>query len=40
MRTQPRSRKRHVLRWVAAGAVVVVTAGTLAAYLKLSLIHI
>ena len=34
MRRQPRSRKRHVLRWVAAGAVVVVTAGTLAAYLK------
>jgi LCP family protein required for cell wall assembly len=34
MRRQPRSGKRHVLRWVAAGAVVVVTAGTLAAYLK------
>ncbi len=34
MRRQPRSGKRHVLRWVAAGAVVIVTAGTLGAYLK------
>ena len=34
MRRQPRSGKRHVLRWVAAAAVVVVTAGTLTAYLK------
>jgi LCP family protein required for cell wall assembly len=34
MRRQPRSGKRHVLRWVAVGAVVVVAAGTLGAYLK------
>jgi LCP family protein required for cell wall assembly len=34
MRRQPRSGKRHVLRWVAAGAVVIVAAGTLVAYLK------
>jgi LCP family protein required for cell wall assembly len=34
MRTQPRSRKRHVLRWVAVAAVVIVAAGTLTAYLK------
>ena len=34
MRSAPRSGKRHVLRWVAVGAVVIVSAGTLAAYLK------
>jgi LCP family protein required for cell wall assembly len=34
MRGQPRDGKRHVLRWVAVGAVVVVAAGTLTAYLK------
>jgi LCP family protein required for cell wall assembly len=34
MRRQPRSGKRHVLRWVAVGAVVIVAAGTLTAYLK------
>ena len=34
MRRQPRSGKRHVLRWIAAGAVVIVAAGTLGAYLK------
>jgi LCP family protein required for cell wall assembly len=34
MRRQPRSGKRHILRWVAVGAVVVVAAGTLGAYLK------
>lgn len=30
----PREGKRHVLRWVAVGAVVILAAGTLAAYLK------
>jgi LCP family protein required for cell wall assembly len=30
----PRQGKRHVLRWVAVGAVVILAAGTLAAYLK------
>src|ERR1700756_5157824 len=30
----PREGKRHVLRWVAVGAVVILTAGTLAAYVK------
>ena len=34
MRTQPRSGKRHVLRWVAVAAVVIVAAGTMTAYLK------
>jgi LCP family protein required for cell wall assembly len=34
MRRQPRSGKRHVLRWVAVAAVVIVAAGTLGAYLK------
>jgi LCP family protein required for cell wall assembly len=34
MRRQPRSGKRHVLRWVAVTAVVIVAAGTLTAYLK------
>jgi LCP family protein required for cell wall assembly len=34
MRRQPRRGKRHVLRWVAVAAVVIVTAGTLTAYLK------
>jgi ATP-dependent DNA helicase DinG len=39
MRRQPRSGKRHVLRWVAVGAVVIVTAGTLGAYLKYRAIY-
>ena len=30
----PRDGKRHVLRWVAVGAVVILSAGTLAGYLK------
>ena len=35
MRSQPRSgKRRHVLRWVAVAAVVVVAGGTLGAYLK------
>src|ERR1700692_4468568 len=35
MRKQPRTGgKRHVLRWVAVAAVVIVTAGTLGVYLK------
>src|SRR5579864_101102 len=34
MRRQPRGGKRHVLRWVAVAAVVVVAGGTLGAYLK------
>src|SRR6266571_4792736 len=35
MRSQPRSgKRRHVLRWVAVAAVVIVTTGTLGAYLK------
>ena len=34
MRKRPRTGKRHVLRWVAVAAVVIVTAGTLTAYLK------
>jgi LCP family protein required for cell wall assembly len=34
MRTRPREGKRHVLRWVAVGAVVILAAGTLAAYVK------
>ena len=34
MRRQPRSGKRHVLRWVAGAAVVIVAGGTLTAYLK------
>jgi LCP family protein required for cell wall assembly len=34
MRTGPREGKRHVLRWVAAGAVVILAAGTLAGYVK------
>ena len=34
MRRQPRSGQRHVLRWVAVAAVVIVVAGTLGAYLK------
>jgi len=34
MPRRPRSGKRHVLRWVAVGAVVIVAAGTLGAYLK------
>jgi len=34
MRRQPPRGKRHVLRWVAVAAVVIVTAGTLAVYVK------
>ena len=34
MRRQPRSGKRHVLRWVAVAGLVIVFAGTLTAYLK------
>jgi LCP family protein required for cell wall assembly len=34
MRKRPRTGKRHVLRWVAVAAVIVVVAGTLTAYLK------
>ncbi len=34
MRTGPREGKRHVLRWVAVAAVVILAAGTLTAYLK------
>jgi LCP family protein required for cell wall assembly len=34
MRKRPRTGKRHVLRWVAVAAVGIVSAGTLAAYLK------
>jgi LCP family protein required for cell wall assembly len=34
MRTRPREGKRHVLRWVAVGVVVILAAGTLAAYVK------
>jgi LCP family protein required for cell wall assembly len=34
MRERPRTGKRHVLRWVAVAAVVIVVAGTLTAYLK------
>jgi LCP family protein required for cell wall assembly len=39
MRTQPRSGKRHVLRWVAVAAVVIVAAATLTAYLKYRAIY-
>jgi LCP family protein required for cell wall assembly len=39
MRRQPRSGKRHVLRWVAVGAVVIVAAGTLGVYLKYRAIY-
>jgi LCP family protein required for cell wall assembly len=39
MRRQPRSGKRHVLRWVAVAAVVIVASGTLAAYLKYRAIY-
>ena len=39
MRRQPRSGKRHVLRWVAVVAVVIVAAGTLTAYLKYRAIY-
>ena len=34
MRSTPRTGKRHVLRWFAVAAVIVVAAGTLTAYLK------
>ncbi len=39
MQTEPRRRKRHVLRWVAVAAVVIVAAGTLTAYLKYRAIY-
>ena len=39
MRRQPRSGKRHVLRWVAVAAVAIVAAGTLTAYLKYRAIY-
>ena len=39
MRRQPRTGKRHVLRWVAVAAVVIVAAGTLTAYLKYRAIY-
>jgi LCP family protein required for cell wall assembly len=35
----PRERKRHVLRWVAVAAVVILAAGTLTAYLKYRAIY-
>ena len=34
MPRRPRTGKRHVLRWVATGVVVILAAGTLTAYLK------
>jgi len=34
MRRRPRTGQRHILRWVAVAAVVILGAGTLAAYLK------
>ena len=34
MRSEPRTGKRHVLRWVAIAAVIIVAAGSLTAYLK------
>jgi LCP family protein required for cell wall assembly len=34
MRERPRTGKRHVLRWVAVAAVIIIGAGTLTAYLK------
>ncbi len=39
MRRQPPRGKRHVLRWVAVAAVVIVTAGTLGVYLKYRAIY-
>jgi LCP family protein required for cell wall assembly len=39
MRGRPREGKRHVLRWVAVGAVVILAAGTLTAYLKYRAIY-
>ncbi|MBV9207039.1 MAG: LCP family protein [Actinobacteria bacterium] len=39
MRTQPRSGRRHVFRWVAVAAVVIVAAATLTAYLKYRAIY-
>src|SRR5712692_6292305 len=39
MRRQPRTGKRHVLRWVAVAAVVIVAAGTLTAYQKYRAIY-
>ncbi len=39
MRERPRTGKRHVLRWVAVAAVVIVAAGTMTAYLKYRAIY-
>jgi LCP family protein required for cell wall assembly len=39
MPERPRTRKRHVLRWVAVAAVGILSAGTLAAYLKYRAIY-
>ena len=39
MRSTPREGKRHVLRWVAVAAVVILAAGTLTAYLKYRAIY-
>jgi len=39
MRAQPPRGKRHVLRWVAVAAVVIVSAGTLGVYLKYRAIY-
>jgi LCP family protein required for cell wall assembly len=39
MPRRPRDGKRHILRWVAVAAVVIVAAGTLAAYLKYRAIY-
>jgi len=39
MRRRPQNGRRHVLRWVAVGVVVVLAAGTLAAYLKYRAIY-
>ncbi len=39
MRERPHTGKRHVLRWVAVAAVVIVAAGTLTAYLKYRAIY-
>jgi LCP family protein required for cell wall assembly len=39
MRKPPRTGKRHVLRWVAVAAVIIVGAGTLTAYLKYRAIY-
>jgi LCP family protein required for cell wall assembly len=39
MRRRPREGKRHVLRWVAVAVVVILSAGTLTAYLKYRAIY-